>query len=100
MMFGPHMENFAEVARAFVAAGGAVQVRNTRELEQMLGELLEDGERRDYMGRRAQSVVQENLGAIERTVEMIVRRLERREVYVAPKETAVPADAGRSETNR
>lgn len=85
MVFGPHMENFAEVARAFVAAGGAVQVHNATELEQMLGELLEDGERRDYMGHRAQAVVQENRGGIERTVEMIVQRLQGREIYVAPK---------------
>jgi 3-deoxy-D-manno-octulosonic-acid transferase len=85
MVFGPHMENFAEVARAFVAAGGAVQVRNARELEAMLGELLEDGERRDYMGHRAEALVQENRGGIERTVEMIVQRLEGREIYIAPK---------------
>jgi 3-deoxy-D-manno-octulosonic-acid transferase len=86
MLFGPHMQNFAEVARTFVAAGGAVQVRNASELEQMLGELLEDGERRDYMGRRALAVVQQNLGGIERTGDLIVRQLEGRQMYVAPKE--------------
>lgn len=97
MLFGPHMENFAEVARSFVGAGGAVQVRNARELEQMFGELLEDGERRDYMGRRAQAVVKENLGAIERTVEMIVQRLEGSEIYVVPKERANVKSVGASE---
>ena len=99
VVFGPHMENFAAVARAFVSAGGAVQVRDAAELEQMLGELLEDGERRDYMGRRALAVVQQNRGAIERTVEMIVRRLERREVYVAPKEAMTPSRVMQPERN-
>jgi 3-deoxy-D-manno-octulosonic-acid transferase len=102
MVFGPNMQNFAEVARSFVAAGGAAQVRNASELEQLLGELLDDGERRDYMGRRARAVVQQNLGAIERTVEMIVRQLEGREVYVASasKDAGSPADTARSGQKR
>jgi 3-deoxy-D-manno-octulosonic-acid transferase len=93
IVFGPHMENFAEIARSFVEAGGAVQVRNAAELEQMLAELLEDGERRDYMGRQALAVVQQNLGAIERTVEMLVQRLGGREIYVAPKSALSPGAA-------
>lgn len=90
IVFGPHMENFAEIARSFVEAGGAVQVRNAAELEQMLGELLEDGERRDYMGRRALAVVQQNQGGVERTAEMLVRHLGGREIYVAPKAALSP----------
>jgi 3-deoxy-D-manno-octulosonic-acid transferase len=93
IVFGPHMENFAEIARSFVEAGGAVQVSNATELGQMLAELLEDGERRDYMGRRALAVVQQNLGAIERTVEMLVHRLQGREIYVAPKGAFNPGTA-------
>jgi 3-deoxy-D-manno-octulosonic-acid transferase len=91
IVFGPHMENFAEIARSFVEAGGAVQVRNAMELQQMLAELLDDGERRDYMGRQALAVVQQNLGGIERTVDMLVRALEGREMYVAPKGALNPA---------
>ena len=36
------------------------------------------------IGRNARLVVQENLGSIERTVDMIVERLKHEEFYVAP----------------
>ena len=88
MVFGPNMQNFAEVVRSFVAEDGAVQVRDSVELEKVLGELLADEARRDQIGRNALKVVQENLGAIERTADMIVRHLGGGELYVAPKPQA------------
>jgi 3-deoxy-D-manno-octulosonic-acid transferase len=75
MVFGPHMQNFAEVAREFVEQKGAVQVRDAAELERVLGELLADESRREQLGRNALKVVHENLGAIDRTVDMIVKHL-------------------------
>ncbi len=85
MVFGPNMQNFAEIARSFVARGGAAQVRDAAELEQTLGELLGDPERLTQLGCRALEVVHENLGAIDRTVDMIVEHLEDGELYVAPR---------------
>src|SRR2546422_2512459 len=85
MVFGPNMQNFTEVVRSFIAADGAVQVRDVAELEKVLGELLADEARREQIGRNALKVVQENLGAIERTAAMIVRHLEGGELYVAPR---------------
>ena len=75
MVFGPNMQNFAEVVRDFLAQHGAVQVRDAAELEQVLGELLADETRRARLGRNALKVVRENLGAIDRTVDMIVKHL-------------------------
>jgi 3-deoxy-D-manno-octulosonic-acid transferase len=75
MVFGPHMQNFAEVAREFVEQKGAVQVRDAAELERVLAELLADESRREQLGRNALKVVHENLGAIDRTVDMIVEHL-------------------------
>lgn len=86
MVFGPNMQNFAEVAASFVGRGGAVQVRDAVELETAIGELLVDEPRREQMGRQALEVVRENLGAIERTVDMIVSAFEGSEVYIAPKQ--------------
>jgi 3-deoxy-D-manno-octulosonic-acid transferase len=86
MVFGPNMQNFAEVVSDFLAAGGAVQVRDAAELEAVVGELLADDARREQLGREALAVVRKNLGAIERTVEMIVRHLEGGELYVAPRQ--------------
>jgi 3-deoxy-D-manno-octulosonic-acid transferase len=84
MVFGPNMQNFAEVARSFVAHDGAVQVRNATELEAALAQLLADEARREQLGSNAAKVVRENLGAIERTVDMIVEQLDPKEFYVPP----------------
>ena len=83
MVFGPNMQNFAEVVRSFLAQDGAVQVRDAAELEKVLGELLADEARREQLGRNALKVVHENLGAIDRTVDMIVKHLDQAS-YVAP----------------
>ena len=64
---------------------GAVQVQNQDELENKLSELLGDEALRERLGRNALEVVRENLGAIERTVDMIVKHLEGGELYIAPK---------------
>jgi 3-deoxy-D-manno-octulosonic-acid transferase len=85
MVFGPNMQNFADVVRSFLTRDGAVQVRDKAELETTLAALLADSARRDTLGRNAQAVVRENLGAIERTVDMIVKHLEGGELYIAPK---------------
>jgi len=87
MVFGPNMQNFAEVARSLVQQDGAVQVRDAAELEKALGDLLADAVRREQLGRNALKVVHENLGAIERTVDMIVEHLAASDLYVAPKRT-------------
>ena len=84
MVFGPNMQNFAEIARNLLAQKGALQVQNAVELEQALERLLADATLRAELGRNALKVVKENLGAIDRTVEMIVRHLGRSsELYVA-----------------
>ncbi len=75
MVFGPNMQNFAAIAAAFVTHDGAVQVRDAAELEQVLAELLADEPRRAALGRNARQFVRENQGAVERTADMIVKRL-------------------------
>jgi 3-deoxy-D-manno-octulosonic-acid transferase len=83
MVFGPNMQNFAQIAKSFVEQRGAVQVRDATELEKILDELLADEPRRNEMGRNARKVVRDNQGAVERTVDMIAKHLQGREVYVA-----------------
>jgi 3-deoxy-D-manno-octulosonic-acid transferase len=75
MVFGPNMENFADVVRSFLANDGAVQVRDAAELEQALARLLADELRRQRLGRNALQVVENNKGALDHTVEMIIRHL-------------------------
>ena len=84
MVFGPNMQNFAEVVRSLLAQDGAIQVRNAAALEKALGDLLADPARRQTLGRNALKVVRQNLGAIDRTVDMIIRHLEDEDLYIAP----------------
>ena len=84
MVFGPNMQNFADIVRSFMDAKGAVQVRSARELETAIGDLLADPAKRETLGNNAARVVHENLGAVEKTVEMIIEHLDQSELYVAP----------------
>jgi 3-deoxy-D-manno-octulosonic-acid transferase len=84
-VFGPNMQNFADVARLLTARDAAVQVANAAELEQTLAELLANPQRCEQLGSNGLAVFHENLGAIDRTVEMIVQHLQQRELYIAPR---------------
>ncbi len=82
MVFGPHMQNFADIAKRFVDQQGALQVNSAAELEQAFEQLLSDESLRRTMGMNAVRVVRENLGAIDKTVNMIVQHLEGGDLYV------------------
>ena len=85
MVFGPNMQNFADITRSFLEAKGAVQVRDAAELERVFAELLADAPRRTELGKQAVAVVQTNEGALGRTVEMIMKHLEGGELYTKPR---------------
>ncbi|HKI69816.1 MAG TPA: glycosyltransferase N-terminal domain-containing protein, partial [Verrucomicrobiae bacterium] len=85
MVFGPNMQNFTEVVHNFLTQDGAVQIRNAAELENVIGELLADEKRRARLGQNALKVIRENLGAVERTVDMIAEHLHERDLYVVPR---------------
>lgn len=83
MVFGPNMQNFEAIARAFVDQNGALQVRDAAELETALDGLLADEVKAGELGRNARRIVRENSGGIEKTVDMIVEQLDGGEIYVA-----------------
>ena len=85
MVFGPNMQNFTDVTNAFLERDGAVQVADAAALEKAVEDLLSDSTRRDQLGRNAHAVVQQNLGAIDRTLDMILNEINGSGVYVAPK---------------
>jgi 3-deoxy-D-manno-octulosonic-acid transferase len=84
MVFGPNMQNFADVTRSFIKQDAAVQVSDPDSLEKAVAELLADENRRATLGRNALKVVAENLGALDRTVKIILEELKTRGIYVAP----------------
>jgi 3-deoxy-D-manno-octulosonic-acid transferase len=75
ILFGPHMENFREIAAAFLESRAAIRVRDGRELESAFRDLLGDSSRRSALGRAARAIVDANHGARERTLAVITRLL-------------------------
>jgi 3-deoxy-D-manno-octulosonic-acid transferase len=71
IVFGPHMENFAEIASAFLANGAAVQVRTPRDLEDVVVELMADPVRRARLGAAARALVEANRGAKDATLRVL-----------------------------
>ena len=86
MVFGPNMQNFTDVTRAFLAQDAAVQVSDAAALEKAVADLLADESRRAALGRNALKVVAENLGAVDRTLKIILQDLKTRGIYVAPEQ--------------
>ena len=74
--FGPHMENFREIAKLFLDAGAAIQVRNPEELAHATW-LLENKEARESLGASARHVLEQNSGATARTLEGLRKYLNR-----------------------
>ena len=83
MVFGPNMQNFAGITHNFLEKSAAIQVNSPEALEKTIAELLANKARRAELGRNALEVVAENLGAIDRTVEMILEQLKKCETYIA-----------------
>jgi 3-deoxy-D-manno-octulosonic-acid transferase len=79
IVFGPHMENFAEIAGAFLANGAAVQVRSERELEDAVAGLMADPVRRARLGAAARALVDANRGAKDKTLAVLGELLPPRE---------------------
>lgn len=88
MVFGPNMQNFSDIAREFVSQNAAVQAANAEMLEVAIAELLADETRREELGRNALRVVRKNLGAMGRTVDLVLENLKGRGIYMVPEMSA------------
>jgi 3-deoxy-D-manno-octulosonic-acid transferase len=75
-VFGPSMENFAEIAERFTAAGAAVQVESPEDAGVAWIELMRNPERAARMGDTARNLVESSRGATDRAIAKIARHLE------------------------
>jgi 3-deoxy-D-manno-octulosonic-acid transferase len=75
IVFGPYMENFNEIAEAFVTNGAAVQLRGERELDDVMLSLMNDPVRRARLGAAARALVDANRGAKDKTLAVIAELL-------------------------
>ena len=69
--FGPHMDNFSDVAEAFLQQGAMLMVKDGRDLEAGVSRIITQASYRQAMGERAQQVVLNNQGASERILDAI-----------------------------
>ncbi len=75
-VFGPSMENFAEMASRFVSAGAAVQVESPEDVGVAWIELFRDPARMKKMSETARHLVADSRGATDRAVAEIAKRLD------------------------
>ena len=68
ILFGPHMQNFRDIARLFLDARAAVQVHDPRELAHETLRLLADADQRLRLGQAAKNVLNQESGATERVL--------------------------------
>ncbi len=68
VIFGPHMSNFRAIAAALLKNGGAVQVKDARELLDKARALLKDRQAGLALGRNARKAIIENRGATGRNL--------------------------------
>jgi 3-deoxy-D-manno-octulosonic-acid transferase len=71
VVFGPHMENFASLAKRLVSRNGAIQVADVDSLRRAVAELLRDGDARKRLVQNARAALIEHQGATGRTAALI-----------------------------
>ena len=71
VVFGPHMENFREIARLFLEAKAAVQIQSAAELAPAITDLLLNASKASELGRNAHHIVQQNSGATDRVLRFL-----------------------------
>nr|WP_223247411.1 lipid IV(A) 3-deoxy-D-manno-octulosonic acid transferase [Sulfuriferula sp. AH1] len=75
VIIGQHVWNFAEVSRAALASGAALQVNSPEALALAVGRLLNDGVRREQMRQAALAFARSHQGATERLLTLVASHL-------------------------
>jgi len=71
VLFGPHMEDFAEISQDLLTAGGAQRVGGEESLFQAASTWLADARLRKKAGQAAFRCVEKQQGVIERHLQLI-----------------------------
>lgn len=77
VIVGPHMENFAEIAAEFQAAGATVAIPSADRLAPAVQELLDDPGRRTEVGNRARVLAEAKRGVAARIAEELLQFYDR-----------------------
>jgi 3-deoxy-D-manno-octulosonic-acid transferase len=76
VVFGPHMENFKEIAAILTESGGGYQISTEAELYGKIKSWLDAPAKCREQGKRAQAAIQPHQGAVARNLDIIRRLLE------------------------
>jgi 3-deoxy-D-manno-octulosonic-acid transferase len=71
VVFGPHMENFAPLAKGLLLEKGAIQVGDIDSFERAIAELLRDNAARERLVQNAREVLSKHEGATARTAALV-----------------------------
>ncbi|MFL6654024.1 MAG: lipid IV(A) 3-deoxy-D-manno-octulosonic acid transferase [Sulfurifustis sp.] len=71
VVYGPHMFNFAEIARAARERSAGVQIKNASQLAPALADFLGNANRRFEAGEAGKRLIAENRGAVAQTMRLI-----------------------------
>jgi 3-deoxy-D-manno-octulosonic-acid transferase len=72
VVFGPHMENFAALAKSLVEQNGAIQVNSPTDLRRTITHLLANPDEREKIVENARRVLEAHRGATVRTAQLVV----------------------------
>lgn len=72
-VFGPHMENFANIARTLLEHRAAIQVADATELKDAIARLLADGQLRRQITAQAGEILSVHRGATERAASQLLK---------------------------
>jgi len=72
VLFGPHVQNFLEMASEFKTGGGAIQVADAGELRRQWQKALSEPESLKAMGRASRELVRKHQGATQKNVEWVL----------------------------
>lgn len=75
VVFGRHMNNFAEEAKLLADCGGGIQIDSPEELYPALKNLLTDAGNRESRGQSAAQAVAKNRGALQKNMDLILANL-------------------------
>ena len=70
--FGPRTKNFRDVVNQLLSQEAAVVVNNANELERFLRDCLTSAQTMKAMGDRAKKIVNQNVGAANKTADQIL----------------------------
>ncbi len=68
---GPHVSNFRDITRDAVDAGACIQVQDADGLAQAVKLLLNDSERHAHMAAAALRLIEDNRGALDKTLQQL-----------------------------